>query len=75
MAGKKIEVDRGEPPVTKKVLAQVIIDISAAAKSLAESGLNEDAIVVLLRDRTTCSKVAIREVLQGLRDLKAAYCR
>lgn len=74
MSGR-IKVEHPDPPVTKTVLAQSIVDIGKACKGLRESGLNETAIVVLLHDKTKISKVSIREVLAGLRQLESWYCR
>ena len=43
----KVEQDP-EKPVETKVLAQAIVDIGKAARALADSGLNQKAIVVLV---------------------------
>ena len=62
-------------PETTEVLAEAVVRIGKAAKALHDSGLNEDAIVVLLHDKTKLSKSAIRTVLDGLRQLEGWYCR
>ena len=62
-----------EKPVEETVLAEHIVRISDALASLLKSGLNRDAIILLLRDRTRISKRDIEKVLKGLQDLKTAY--
>jgi len=42
---------------------------------LNKSGLNEEAIVILLHAKCGVSKVDIRKVLNGLRQLRGWYCR
>lgn len=64
-----------EKPVPKEVLAEAIVKIGAAADALKASGLNEKAIVILLSDATKVGKPDIRAVLNGLRQLRAWYCR
>lgn len=62
-------------PVPKEVLATTIIKASEAMVALHKSGLNREAIVVLLSDKTKISKGWIREILDGLENLKKDYCR
>jgi hypothetical protein len=64
-----------EKPVAKEILAEAIVKIGAAADALRCSGLNEDAIVVLLAAKTGVGKPDVRTVLSGLRQLRAWYCR
>lgn len=72
----KISVRKNEEkPETKEILAEAIVRIGAAADQLRRSGLNEDAIVVLLHAKTNVGKPDIRAVLAGLRQLRAWYCR
>lgn len=56
-------------------LAKAIVAISTAAVKLAATGLNRKAVVVLLADSTGLAKRTITAVLDGLEDLKQAYCR
>ncbi len=59
--------------VSKEVLAKAICDLSDAANKLLLSGLNEKAIIVLLRDATGQSKGAIKRMLQAMSQLRADY--
>ena len=59
----------------KQTLAENIASISKAMESLLDSGLNEKAIVVLLKHRTGLTQASIRAVLDGLEDLEEDYCR
>ncbi len=59
--------------VSKEVLAKSICDLSDAANKLLLSGLNEKAIIVLLRDATGQSKGAIKRLLQAMSQLRADY--
>lgn len=61
--------------VSKTVLAEAIMDIGKAAKKLHDSGLNEDAVITLLADKTRLGKRDIKTVLDGLRQLESWYCR
>lgn len=64
-----------EKPVPRPVLAEAIVKMSEAARELAASGLNEQAVVVLLAHKTKYSASVIKAVLLGLRDLRDTYCR
>jgi len=74
MARIKVE-QSNEKPVEKGVLAEAIVKIGDAADALNKSGLNEEAIVILLHAKCGVSKVDIRKVLNGLRQLRGWYCR
>ena len=71
----KIKVTKSDPPESKEVLADAIVKIGEAANQLRKSGLNEKAIVVLLSHKTKISMSDIRAVLNGLRQLRAWYCK
>lgn len=62
-------------PESKEVLAEAITKISEAMRELTASGLNRDAIVVLLAAKTGVSKRDINTVLDGLNRLRGWYCR
>lgn len=64
-----------EKPETTEILAEAIVRISEGFEKLQDSGLNEEAIIVLLHDRSKISKRDITVVLQNLRTLKGYYCR
>jgi hypothetical protein len=68
-------VQNEEKPVPKETLAEAIVRIGDAADHLRKSGLNEEAIVILLAARSGVGKPDIRNVLSGLRQLRAWYCR
>ncbi|KKL91676.1 hypothetical protein LCGC14_1892280 [marine sediment metagenome] len=68
-------VKNPDEPETKEILAEAVVRISKALTVLQESGLNEEAIVVLVRERTKLPKGAIRDVFAALRQLRGWYCR
>lgn len=68
-------VQSAEKPVAKETLAEAIVKIGAAAEALRTSGLNEDAIVTLLAYKSGVGRSDIKNVLSGLRQLRAWYCR
>ena len=68
-------VKNAEAPEPREVLAEAIVRIGEAAEALRKSGLNENAIAILLHAKTAVSMRDIRTVLSGLRQLKAWYCR
>lgn len=62
-------------PVATETLAEAVVRIGEASEALKKSGLNEEAIVVLLSAKTGIGKSDIRVVLNGMRQLRAWYCR
>jgi hypothetical protein len=71
-----IKVKKNEDsPESKEILAEAIVKIGEASKKLLASGLNRDAIVVLLHDATKISKRDINIILNGLTRLAGWYCR
>jgi hypothetical protein len=64
-----------ETPVPKEILAEAIVRISESMVKLHKSGLNEKAVIALVKDYTGYSKAMIKIVLDSLADLKRAYCR
>lgn len=62
-----------DTPVAKDVLATEIVKLSDSAVKLLQSGLNQKAIVVLLRDATGLPKNKINVVLNALSQLRATY--
>jgi hypothetical protein len=62
-----------EKPVEREVLATAITKISEGMQALLKSGLNRDAIIVLLHDRTRLPKSTLNTVLNGLAQLKRDY--
>lgn len=74
MAGISVKKTSGRPE-TKEVLAEAIVRISEAMTELQASGLNREAVVVLLAAKTKVSKRDINAVLNGLKSLRSWYCR
>jgi|GEM_PF-3150370 len=71
---KVIQKD-GEKPIEKEILADAIVNVSAAMRKLSASGLNRNAIVTLVKDATGITKKDIEQILQALVDLKRMYCK
>lgn len=72
-----------EKPESKEVLADAIIKISDALEQLYGSGLNQNAVIVLLQDacppvgsypKRKLTKKEIRVVLDNLKRLRGWYC-
>lgn len=61
------------PEPDPKVLANAIVEISSSFKRLLASGLNRNAIVVLLQSDTGLSKKQINYVLDSLLQLATRY--
>ena len=64
-----------DKPESKEILAEAVVRISKALTALKEGGLNDEAIIVLVKDQTKLSKRAIRDVFWALRRLRGWYCR
>jgi hypothetical protein len=62
-------------PETKEILAEAIIRISAGLTALTDSGLNEEAIVILVSARSRLRRDDVRLVLRSLARLRGWYCR
>lgn len=60
-------------PVPKDVLATAICKLSDNTNKLITSGLNENAVIVLLADSTKLPKRDIKLVLRALGQLRAHY--
>ena len=64
-----------ENPESKEILAEAIVRIGEGFEKLKKDGLNEEAIIILLRHHTKVGKRDIELVLNGLRRLASWYCR
>lgn len=74
MKKKDIVIEQDpEAPVAQEVLAQAIVDISAAAKKLCKSGLNKKAIVVLVAHSSGRPQYVVGLVLDALEQLAKDY--
>lgn len=69
----KLNVVQGKEVVTKDILAKAICDMSDATNKLMASGLNEDAIIVLLQHSTKLSRRNLKRVLDSMSQLRADY--
>lgn len=74
MPKQKVNIVQDEEDlIPKDILATEICKLSDAVNKLLLSGLNETAVVVLLRDATNLSKRNIKIVLSALSQLRADY--
>ena len=62
-------------PEPTEILAEAIIKIGENFESLSKSGLNREAIIILIHDHSKVSKRDISIVLENLRLMKGWYCR
>lgn len=65
----------GDKPVSKEILAEAIVRISESLLKLRKSGLNDKAIIALVKDDTGISKAQIQVTLDSLAHLSKSYCR
>lgn len=70
-----VKIAKSTPPESKEILAEAITRISESFAKLSASGLNQNAIIVLLHDHTKISKRDIKLVLDSLTRLRGWYCR
>ncbi len=70
-----VKVVKSDPPETTEILAEAIVRIGSAMQKLKQSGLNEEAIVILVREKSGVSKTDIKAVFEALRRLEGWYCR
>ena len=68
-------VKNAEKPEPTEILAEAIIRIGESFKKLQESGLNRDAVIVLIHDYTKIPKRDIKLVLESLAKMRGWYCR
>lgn len=74
MAREKITVKQDEQnPITREVLAESIVKISEGFDRLSKSGLNQNAIEVLIQNSSGICRRDIRLVLDALRTLAKNY--
>lgn len=74
MSGR-VKVKKSDPPESTEILAEAITRISAGLTKLQDSGLNQEAIIVLIQHKTKLPKRDIQNVLWAQRQLAAWYCR
>lgn len=71
----RVKVTKSDPPESKEILAEAVVRIGSAMKELTASGINEDAIVVLIHDKTKIGKRVILDVFRAMRQLEGWYTR
>lgn len=64
-----------EKPIEKNILALAIKDIATALKRLQQSGVTQEAIIVLVKDRTGLTKGDIKTVFAALSQLEQDFVR
>ena len=72
---ENFKIVKSDPPETKELLAASIVKVSEGFQALLASGLNREAIEVLLHEKKRVGKRDIRLILDGLRKLRGWYCR
>lgn len=70
-----VKVTKSDPPESKEILAKAIVSISKAADKLYSSGVNRQAVIVLLHHKTKLPMRDIKLVLDSLKRLEGWYCR
>ena len=71
----RIKIQKSDPPESKVILAEAIVNIGKSAKKLSQSGINEKGVIVLLHDGTKLPKKTIKLVIDSLKQLERWYCR
>ena len=72
---KQVKVKKSEPPESKEVLAEAIVNIGSVVKKLNANGMNKKAMVVLIHDFTRVPKGQIITILDSLPQLERWYCK
>lgn len=76
MKKKPIEVvQSADKPVSTKILAESIVKISQSMKQLLNSGLNQRAIEVLVKNDCGVTLVEIGRVINSIKNLEQTYCK
>jgi len=74
MTNIKIVKNEVKPEPTE-ILAEAVIRIGENFERLQKSGINKNAIIILIHDYTKISKRDINLVLESLAKMKGWYCR
>lgn len=75
MKKKTVEVVQSESPVSTKVMAQAIVDIGKAMKTLSTSRLKEDTIVLLVSHKTRLPQYQVAAVFDSLQSLEKDWLK
>lgn len=70
-----VTVKKSDPPESKEILAEAVTKISDGFTKMLASGLNKQAIIILLQAETKLPQRDIRAILDALPRLKGWYCR
>jgi cation transport regulator ChaC len=73
MAKVTVAQQEGAEEVPAKIIAQAIVKIADATKSLYASGLNEKAIVLLISESSGVARRDVKYVLSHMMYLKETY--
>lgn len=74
VAKKTVKVVQDEEkPIETSVLAKAIVDMSAAAKRLSQSGLNRKAITLLIAHDAGLGQGTVKAILDSLEHLQSTY--
>ena len=71
----RVKIKKSDPPESKEILAEAIVNIGAAAEKLKASGVNKRGIIILLQAQTKLPRRDIELVLDSLTQLEGWYCR
>ena len=63
-----------EQPESTEIIAASIVKISDGFAKLLRGGLNERALIVLIKDNTSVAQYEIKKILDCLPRLKEIYC-
>lgn len=75
---RRVRVVQPDPPeeaVRPEVLAEAIVQISRGVERLNASGLNSEAVIILLSASSSVSRLTCRHILTHLAGLEQKYTR
>ena len=72
---KQAKVIKSDPPESKEILAEAIVNIGNVVKKLNANGVNKKALIVLIHDFTKVPKGQIKTILESLPQLERWYCK
>jgi hypothetical protein len=60
-----VKVTKSDPPESPEILAEAIVRIGTAMQKLKASGLNEDAIIILVQAKTSLPRRDIKLIFDS----------
>ena len=72
---KQAKIKKSEPPESKEILAEAIVNIGNVVKKLNANDVNKKALIVLIHDFTKVPKGQITTILESLPQLERWYCK